>query len=117
MSTRLLKTSTQNTLDPRIDPDQLSGSILAEDIQRESTKAGSSRPMGSSLVGRRDPSSDLRGLNRVMVGNPSMDTPVRNTGLGINKGPKLMSPAPNILGTVRSRNMRRPNRSVDPISE
>ncbi|KAM1743807.1 hypothetical protein ACFX12_013669 [Malus domestica] len=100
--TRLSKTSTHNTPDLRTDPDQLSGSILAGDIQRESTKAGSSRPMGSILVRKRDLSLDLRGLNRVMVRNPSMDTLVRNTGLGINESPKLMSPAPNILGTVET---------------
>ncbi|KAM0967323.1 hypothetical protein FF1_023005 [Malus domestica] len=45
------------------------------------------------------------------------DTPVWNMGLGINEGPKLMSLTPNILGTVGSQSTRRPNRSMDPISE
>ncbi|KAM1833515.1 hypothetical protein ACFX13_023333 [Malus domestica] len=73
--------------------------------------------MGYSLVGRRNSSSNLRGLNRVMVGSPNKDIPVRNMGLGINEGPKLMSLTSNILGTVGRQNTRRPNRSMDPISE
>ncbi|KAM1084706.1 hypothetical protein ACFX2I_022877 [Malus domestica] len=114
---RLLKTSTHTTPDQHTNPDQLSGSILVGDIQRESTKADLRRPMGSSLVGRRDSSSDSRGLNRVMVGSPNIDTPVRNMDLGINEGSKLMSLTPNILGTVGSQSTRCPNRSMDPISE